>query len=167
MWALNLEAEMRHIRDLVDQYPYIAMVLSSVPTLHKVSRKSLNRGQEWVSWRRLPSQIWYHRDRSKHQQQPAINTIPSSSPSTLNRNWTCSMSRIREVWALNLEAEMRHIRDLVDKYPYIAMVLPPVPTLHKVSRTSWIEVRNGFHDDVFRVRSGTTVQNINNNQWST
>ena len=32
------------------------------------------------------------------------------------------MSRIREVWAPNLEAEMRNIRDIIEKYPYIAMV---------------------------------------------
>lgn len=32
------------------------------------------------------------------------------------------MSRIREVWAPTLEAEMRNIRDLIEKYPYIAMV---------------------------------------------
>ncbi|PFH53343.1 hypothetical protein AMATHDRAFT_55249 [Amanita thiersii Skay4041] len=31
------------------------------------------------------------------------------------------MSRIREVWAPHLEREMRNIRDLVERYPYIAM----------------------------------------------
>jgi CCR4-NOT transcription complex subunit 7/8 len=30
--------------------------------------------------------------------------------------------RIREVWKHNLEEEMAVLRDLVDKYPYIAMV---------------------------------------------
>lgn len=33
-----------------------------------------------------------------------------------------TMNRIQEVWAYNLEAEMRHIRDLIETYPYIAMV---------------------------------------------
>ena len=32
------------------------------------------------------------------------------------------MSRIREVWALNLEAEMRNIREMIDQYPFVAMV---------------------------------------------
>ncbi|KAK7690387.1 CCR4-NOT transcription complex subunit 7 [Cerrena zonata] len=31
------------------------------------------------------------------------------------------MSRIREVWAPNLEMEMRNIRDLIEQYPYVAM----------------------------------------------
>jgi hypothetical protein len=33
-----------------------------------------------------------------------------------------SRGRIREVWAHNLNEEMAVLRDLVDKYPYIAMV---------------------------------------------
>ena len=32
------------------------------------------------------------------------------------------MSRIRDVWATNLEQEMRVIRAMVERYPYIAMV---------------------------------------------
>lgn len=60
-------------------------------------------------------------------------------------NWPY-MSRIREVWAPQLEAEMRNIRDLIDKYPYVAMVphsLSRMPGLyidnfllgHRVSRS--------------------------------
>lgn len=29
---------------------------------------------------------------------------------------------IREVWAENLDEEMSHLRDLVEEYPYLAMV---------------------------------------------
>lgn len=37
--------------------------------------------------------------------------------------------RIREVWKHNLHEEMAVLRDLVDKYPYIAMVGPPPSAL--------------------------------------
>lgn len=33
------------------------------------------------------------------------------------------MARIREVWAPNLEAEMRNIRDIIEQFPYVAMVV--------------------------------------------
>ena len=44
------------------------------------------------------------------------------------------MSRIREVWAPNLDAEMRNIRDLIDQYPYVAMVcvIPSSSTPHNI-----------------------------------
>lgn len=32
------------------------------------------------------------------------------------------MARIRDVWAPNLETEMRAIRNALDDYPYISMV---------------------------------------------
>ena len=44
--------------------------------------------------------------------------------------WSCisatptEMSPIREVWAPNLELEIRNIRDLIDNYPFVALVRP-------------------------------------------
>ena len=35
-------------------------------------------------------------------------------------------SRIRDVWRGNLNQELRTLRDLVDRYPYISMVIGPV-----------------------------------------
>lgn len=48
------------------------------------------------------------------------------------------MARIREVWAPNLDMEMRNIRDIIENYPYVAMVqvsrslCPALVGLHQV-----------------------------------
>ena len=42
------------------------------------------------------------------------------------------MSRIREVWLPNLEAEMRNIREMIDQYPYVAMVCVISAPLHHI-----------------------------------
>lgn len=38
------------------------------------------------------------------------------------RTQQSNKGRIREVWKHNLEEEMAVLRDIIDKYPYIAMV---------------------------------------------
>lgn len=42
---------------------------------------------------------------------------------------------IKEVWSENLEEEMAHLRDLVEEYPYLAMVgcLSIFVTMHSLS----------------------------------
>jgi len=64
------------------------------------------------------------------------------------------MARIREVWAPNLEAEMKLIRELVDSFPYIAMVVlypicyPPKPRTHLNSGHRISGSRSTTHWDV-------------------
>lgn len=45
---------------------------------------------------------------------------------------------IKDVWATNLEVEMRQIRNYVDRYPYVAMVSKPTLEL---TYTGFIHVR--------------------------
>ena len=52
------------------------------------------------------------------QQQQAREAMRRGSTATKGQQKT----RIREVWAGNLAQEMQHLRELVDKYPYISMV---------------------------------------------
>jgi hypothetical protein len=50
---------------------------------------------------------------------------------------------IREVWAENLEEEMSHLRDMVEEYPYLAMVRCLQPTLFvaQMGETSYLTCR--------------------------
>lgn len=55
------------------------------------------------------------------------NMTPPSAASGIFSTPDGRTVEIRDVWASNLDREMEIIRDLIDKYPYIAMV-PPPPT---------------------------------------
>ena len=59
------------------------------------------------------------------------NTFESNTP---------EMSPIREVWAPNLELEMRNIRELIDDYPYVALVRPSAnnPQPRRILTTSML-----------------------------
>lgn len=58
------------------------------------------------------------------QQQQQQQQQPQQHSHVMNDHPTRSQakSRIRDVWKHNLHEEMATLRDLVDKYPYIAMV---------------------------------------------
>ena len=55
------------------------------------------------------------------------------------------MARIRDVWAPNLEIEMRNIREAIDKYSYVSMVVSfylvtmPKLTLSLIRTPSFLE----------------------------
>ena len=63
-----------------------------------------------------------HAQHAQHQQH--MQHAPQQGHGALADHPTRSQqkSRIREVWKYNLHDEMAILRDLVDKYPYIAMV---------------------------------------------
>lgn len=63
-----------------------------------------------------------HAQHAQHQQH--MQHAPQQGHGALADHVTRSQSksRIREVWRHNLHEEMAILRDLVDKYPYIAMV---------------------------------------------
>jgi CCR4-NOT transcription complex subunit 7/8 len=53
-----------------------------------------------------------------HPQQQQGHLVGAADHPTRNQ----AKGRIREVWKHNLHEEMKVLRDLVDKYPYVAMV---------------------------------------------
>lgn len=70
-----------------------------------------------------------------HHHLPPAFARSVDHPSSSLQPLPAPMSRIQEVWGPNLEAEMRVIRDLIEKYPYVAMVYftTPMRTLTSVS----------------------------------
>jgi hypothetical protein len=55
-----------------------------------------------------------------HGEQHGGEILSQTSEATIFKHGDRTIE-IREVWADNLEAEMVNIRELVDKYPYVAM----------------------------------------------
>ena len=64
-----------------------------------------------------------HAQHSQHVQNAQQHAQGQQGHSLAELNTRAApKSRIREVWKHNLQEEMANLRDLVDKYPYIAMV---------------------------------------------
>jgi len=49
-------------------------------------------------------------------------STPESQSSTIFHSEDGKRFEIREVWAFNLDEEMKNIREVLEKYPYVAMV---------------------------------------------
>ena len=73
----------------------------------------------------------------------SITLIPVANLDDLFDNH--NMARIRDVWAPNLEIEMRNIREAIDKYSYVSMVVSfylvtmPKLTLSLIRTPSFLE----------------------------
>ena len=59
------------------------------------------------------------RNAHAHQRQPPFSLLFTHNSVPMHAN---DSNYIREVWADNLEEEMAYLRDLVEDYPYLAMV---------------------------------------------
>ena len=57
---------------------------------------------------------------SSHSSVPSTNSSQFPAPSA---NSTLAECGIVDVWAHNLEAEFRKIRKIIQKYPFVAMVI--------------------------------------------
>jgi len=63
-----------------------------------------------------------HAQHSQHSQASQQHVQAQQGHGLVEHTNRAQKSRIREVWKHNLHEEMATLRDLVDKYPYIAMV---------------------------------------------
>jgi hypothetical protein len=63
-------------------------------------------------------------------QAPTPPPEPSPEASTIFYSENGKKFEIREVWASNLDQEMKNIREVVEKYPFVAMVSTPATVLH-------------------------------------
>jgi len=61
--------------------------------------------------------------------EPALTAHSNHSDRRRMSNRPSDMSRIREVWAENLEEEMAYIRHAIQDYPFVAMVSPTSSSL--------------------------------------
>lgn len=118
--VLVLKAEMKRTSD---SYPLdVDSTLAASTTHGRVARlRSWLSASTSISLRPLvvsqlhPHTLHHHHPQSSH---------PPGCRASLRLALAMMSNQIREVWAENLDVEMAHIRDAVERYPYVAMVRP-------------------------------------------